>query len=183
MADFVACVDRCQFPLLRDDEVLEPGKESFRVSLPKSLDIWDFCDEQSLSPYELFLAVWALVLRIYVGNDSVSSGFLQLDVISRPAWERYAIDCDKQTTGCRPATGMLACCARFTCGDRTPSSIRSNLSFQVLPEAGSRPFNTLMIHQEWNRPQETRREQWQPMLDDVRMSPQVCWQRFCIRQR
>ncbi|CAG9987268.1 unnamed protein product [Clonostachys byssicola] len=81
--DYLSQAVPCHFPTLTggsisgEDGTSEPNHEIFAIKLEHSLaSLQPACSRAGITLSTLFLTVWALVLRVYTGQESVSFGFL-----------------------------------------------------------------------------------------------------------
>ncbi|KAI0103211.1 hypothetical protein GGR51DRAFT_257654 [Nemania sp. FL0031] len=81
--DYIDGMQPCHMPALADQVLIANGSthtaglQSIPIEFHESSkDIINFCREQNLTPMTVFQVAWALVLRIYTGQDDVCFGYL-----------------------------------------------------------------------------------------------------------
>ena len=155
----LANIESCIFPVLDDASKLASVRRSVQVPLQEAAEILPFCHRHGFSSSMLFQTMWALVLRCYVGRDSVSFGYLNLGRGVKVASEGSISTHDGQSTESYPQSDMLACSVRINDAETILQTIRSmKSSFRpfLRTKDVSQPFDTILIYQplDLQRPQE-----------------------------
>ena len=135
-------VEPCHFPVLDDGQKSGKSRNWVNVQLPSALAVFDFCDRNNLSISCFFRSVWSLVLRCYVGNDSVSFGYMTL--------KDHTPKSDQQNTEISSESVMFACCARIHQKDSIRQFLHDMEDAYVPyehPRIGLRLFNTAVVYQ------------------------------------
>lgn len=135
-------VEPCHFPVLDDGQKSAESRTSVNVQLPSAPAVFDFCDRNNLSISCFFRSVWSLVLRCYVGNDTVSFGYISLKD-STPEHDQQDIEINSKSV-------MSACCARIDLTDSIRRFLQDMEDAYVPydhPQTGLRLFNTAVVYQ------------------------------------
>lgn len=138
-------VEPCYFPALDDGEKSAKGRNSVGVQLPRAAQVFAFCEENKVSISCYFRAVWSLVLRVYVGSDSVSFGYTSR---KDDASNRRDRQNDEKTDF---ESAMFACCTKIDQTDpisRFLRDLEDAYVAYVRPRTGISLFNTVIICQE-----------------------------------
>ena len=75
----MADIETCFFPILDGGANPVTMWQSTNISLHDAVDLRDFCERLGISSLNVLQMVWALVLRCYVGSNSLSFGCMGLE--------------------------------------------------------------------------------------------------------
>jgi hypothetical protein len=150
-------IHSCKLPIPTHDLRVGSERNSVTVSF-QNPGVATFCSQHDFSPLHLFQAVWALVLRSYCGEDSISFGSLLTNGFPNSTSKADPQTSENDTFRHRE---ISVCCIRITRADLLPKVIRHIGDAQTSHFCqGDRtcPFNTVLIYSHHEPPDGSQSE-------------------------
>lgn len=181
--ELLARLEPCNFPVLTDESTASSTRKSVNIQLEDEVEFREFCNQRAVSLASISRIMWALVLRCYLGTNSVSFGYYHEHECLKIALNDLV--CSHNNRAAMDLESSLLACSMHMTNDELVSNILQREVSVLAPlparQKGLHPFNTLLIYRQGStrqQPEHSRDEiihrgPAQHSLENV--SNRSCW--------